>query len=129
MLKVNYSFSRDAGPAQMLMWNTAGFFILEIPLGLYYNTSIIFLEGVQIILLPFMFNFPYDLTFFFTQYNMTFLMNLIIMIIYNKRISAADIILYRILHILLITLFINTRNKVSPLRSFIISREITHSKN
>ena len=128
VLKVNYSFSRDAGPAQMLMWNTATVFILEIPIGFYCKTPIIFLEGLTIIVLPLIFSFPCDITFFFMQYNIMTIVNIILIILLNKSVIVSNIILYRLLHIMLLSFFINSHNKVDPLIHFVISREITHSK-
>ena len=126
ILKLNYCFS-DIGSSQKLLSNTAMLFALEIPLALYYKTWVIGAQGLYIILYPFVFPFPCDLTYFLAQYNMTMIINLLL-IFFNKDLKGDSITFYRFLHIGILSFFINNRNKVNPLRPFVISREITHSK-
>lgn len=125
ILKLNYCFSQ-IGPAQELLWNTGLLFILEIPMGFHYKTPIIGLEGLFIILYPFVVPFNCDATYFLRQYRVTMIGNLLLIFFY-KNIAMYDIVLYRLLHIFLLSFFIS-KNKTNPLTPFVISREITHSK-
>jgi len=125
ILTLNYCFS-DIGPPQKLLQNTCLLFILEMPMAIHYKTPIIGLEGLFIILYPFVVPFNCDVTYFLVQYNLTMLINLGL-ILFSKDIKIYDIVLYRLLHIFLLSFFIN-KNKTNPLTPFVISREITHSK-
>ena len=126
ILKLNYCFS-DIGSAQKLLSNTAMLFALEITLALYYKTPIIGLEGLFIIVYPFVVPFNCDVTYVLRQYNTTLIGNLLLILFYQNRIRMYDIVLYRLLHICILSLYIN-KNKINPLTPFVISREITHSK-
>lgn len=128
IMKLNYCFSYYVGPAQQLLCNTAILFTLEIPLALYYKTWVIGAQGLYIILYPFVAPFPYDLRYFLAQYNMTMIINLLLILLYKINMPETSITTYRFIHIGILSLFINNRNKVSPLTPFVISREITHSK-
>lgn len=125
IMKLNYCFS-DIGRAQKILRNTGFLFILELPMAIHYKTPIIGLEGLFIILYPFVVPFNCDLTYFLTQYNLTMIINLVLILFY-KDLKMYDIVLYRLLHIFLLSFFIS-KNKTNPLTPFVISREITHSK-
>jgi len=124
-MKVNYSFSHDIGPAQKLLWNTGILFILEIPIGIHYKTPIIVLEGLFMILFPFVAPFSRDITFFLTQYNLTLLANVILLVLYKN--TMYNVVLHRLFHMFIMSLYINTK-KINPLTPFTISREITYAK-
>ena len=128
IMKVNYCYLYDIGLPQKFLWNTAILFALEIPIGLYYDTWVIGAQGLYIILYPFVAPFPYDLVYFLTQYNFTILANLLFMLFYGSNLKVTTLTFYRFLHIGMLSFLINHRNKVNPLRPFIISREITHAK-
>jgi len=128
IMKVNYCYSYDIGPPQTFLWNTLFLFAIELPIGLYYNTWVIGAQGLYIILYPFVAPFSYDLVYFLIQYNITIFVNLLFILFYGNNLKLTTITLYRYLHIAILSFYINNRNKVNPLRPFIISREITHSK-
>ena len=128
IMKVNYCYSYDIGPRQTFLWNTLFLFAIELPIGLYYNTWVIGSQGLYIILYPFVAPFSYDLVYFLIQYNITIFVNLLFILFYGNNLKVSTLIFYRYLHIAIISFYINQRNKVNPLRPFIISREITHSK-
>ena len=128
IMKLNYCYSYDIGPPQTFLWNTLFLFAIELPIGLYYNTWVIGAQGLYIILYPFVAPFSYDLVYFLIQYNITIFINLIFILFYGNNLKLTTITFYRYLHIAILSFYINNRNKVNPLRPFIISREITHSK-
>ena len=128
IMKLNYCYLYDIGLPQKFLWNTLFLFAIELPIGLYYNTWVIGAQGLYIILYPFVAPFPYDLIYFLLQYNITIIIHIILMCIYSNNLKLTTITFYRYLHIAILSFYINNRNKVNPLRPFIISREITHAK-
>ena len=126
VLKNNYSFSYEAGPAQKLLWDTAGLALLEIPLGIYYKTPLLSLQALYILSYPLIFPFRRNLVFFLMHYRIRVLIDCVIFFSY-KELTALDIIIYRLLHILFLCFFIK-KPRINPLTPFIISREITHHK-
>jgi hypothetical protein len=128
IMKVNYCYLYDIGLPQKFLWNTLFLFAIELPIGLYYNTWVIGAQGLYILLYPFVAPFPYDLLYFLLQYNITIFVHIILICIFSDKLKLTTITFYRYLHIAILSFYINNRNKVNPLRPFIISREITHSK-
>jgi hypothetical protein len=126
-LKDNYSICYNIGPAQKQFWDTSLLFTLEIPIAIHYGTPIILLEGLYIILFPFVCSFTQDIRFFLSQYKYTVYINLIFILIYKDSLGFYDIVLYRLIHLLFLCLIIS-KQRVNPLTPFIISREIIHSK-
>lgn len=128
IMKLNYCFAYDVGYPQKILWTTSLVFALELPLALYYNTSIIFLQGSFIILYPFVAPFSYDLTYFLANYITMISMNILFLFVYGTNLKSTTIILHRFLYMAVIFFHINTHKKINPLIPFVISREITYAK-
>jgi hypothetical protein len=128
VLKNNYSFSYNTGENQRLLWQSIGLFFLEIPLGYYFKTWIIVGEGTTIILFPFIFPSTQPHMFFVLHYIFSTSLYLLVAYVTGFHITAFELILVRFIHLMSMFFSITYKNRVNPLASYIISRDITYAR-
>jgi hypothetical protein len=127
-LKDNYSFSYDTGENQRLLWQCMALFSLELPLGIYFNTWVIAAEGTTIILFPFIFPCARPHIFFVLHYIFSTTIYLIVAYATSFQLNSHDLILVRLVHIISMFFSINCMNRVNPLSSYIISRDVSYAR-
>lgn len=110
-IQLNHDFSH---PILRLMK-----FLYIVELFLYYYTTPV-IQGTAILAFPFIFPCSQDFIFFASHYSIHSMLDMVF-------IPENDIIFFRYLHLILLTMYINNK-KIYPLTQFVIGRSIIYAK-
>ena len=113
-----YNFSHTS------VWLMVGVSIIEIPIGIHFNTCIILIQGSILLAYPFIVPFSKDILFFIHHYTLQVLFDLIC--ICGGLDNLGLLLMIRYAHILFLAFFID-RDKKDPLTPFITGYELLHS--